>query len=140
MAKLKTVRTNKSVAEFLRSVENRQRRADAAVVKKMMRDITGKRARMWGTSIVGYGSYDYRYASGRSGSFMLTGFSPRKQNLAVYIMPGFKSYQSLLSRLGKHKTGKSCLYINKLDDVDQTVLRTLIERSVRDMRKKYAVE
>ena len=140
MAKVKTVQNKKSVTEFLKSVDNKRRRDDAAVVQKMMREITGKRARMWGPSIVGYGSYDYTYASGRSGSFMLTGFSPRKQNLAVYIMPGFKPYQSLLSRLGKYKTGKTCLYINKLDDIDQKVLRTLIERSVRDMKKKYKVD
>ena len=137
MAGVKTKPNAQSVAKFLNSISDKKRRADAKAVHKMMREATGKRAKMWGTSIVGYGSYDYKYASGRSGSWALCGFSPRKQNLVVYIMPGFSAYKSLLARLGKYKTGKSCLYINNLDDLDKSVLQTLIDRSVRDMRKKY---
>jgi hypothetical protein len=103
----------------------------------MMRAATGKRARMWGPSIVGFDRYDYQYASGRSGTFMMTGFAPRAQNIAVYVMPGFSEYGALLKKLGKHSTGKSCLYIKRLSDVDTKVLATLIERSVKDMRRKY---
>jgi len=137
VADVKTKSNAQSVTAFLNSISDKKRRADAKAVHKMMREATGKRAKMWGTSIVGYGSYDYKYASGRSGSWALCGFSPRKQNLVVYVMPGFSAYKSLLARLGKCKTGKSCLYINKLDDLDKSVLQTLIDRSVRDMRKKY---
>jgi len=92
---------------------------------------------MWGTAIVGYDRYDYKYASGRSGTFMITGFSPRAQNIAVYIMPGFKKFAGLMKKLGKHKTGKSCLYIKRIDDVDQKVLFRLIKESVNEMRRKY---
>ena len=95
---------------------------------------------MWGPSIVGYGKYHYRYSSGREGDWMLVGFSPRKQNLSVYIMPGFKSFASLLRRLGKYKTGKSCLYINSLADVDEAVLEQLISESVKLMRERYDVK
>lgn len=92
---------------------------------------------MWGTSIVGYGQYHYRYASGREGDWALTAFSPRKQNLVVYIMPGFSSFGALMKKLGKHKTGKSCLYINRLDDIDVDVLEKLIADSVKLMRKRH---
>ena len=139
MAENKTMQNNASVTQFLKSVDNGKRRADAKAVHKMMREVTGKRAKMWGASLIGFGKYDYRYESGRSGSFMLTGYSPRKQNLVVYIMPGFKPYKTLMDKLGKYKTGKSCLYINKLEDVDQKVLQQLIARSVKDMCRKYNV-
>ena len=102
-----------------------------------MRRATGKRAKMWGPSIIGFGSYHYRYASGQEGDWMITGYSPRKQAITLYIMPGFKQFDSLMKKLGKHKTGKSCLYINKLDDVDEGVLETLITKSVEHMRKTY---
>jgi hypothetical protein len=137
MAELKTKETKASVTEFLNGVKDRQKRADVKAIAKMMRDATGKRARMWGSSIVGYDHYDYQYASGRSGTFMMTGFSPRAQNIAVYIMPGFSQYGALLKKLGKHSTGKSCLYIKRLSDVNEKVLAQLIERSVKDMRRKY---
>ena len=94
-----------------------------------MREVTGAEPQMWGDSIVGFGSYHYVYASGREGDWPLTGFSPRKRNLTLYIMAGFDEYDELLSRLGKFKTGKSCLYINKLEDVDQEVLAELVKRS-----------
>ena len=139
MATPKTKQNKMNVSAYLNSIENEKRRVDAKRVHKMMREVTGIRGRMLGSSIVGYGSYNYTYASGQSGSSALCGFSPRKQNLVIYIMPGFKPYKSLMAKLGKYKTGKSCLYLNKLDDVDENVLRALVDRSVRDMRKKYKV-
>ena len=140
MADNKTKPTNVRVSDFLNAVDNPQRRADARKVASMMRRATGKRARMWGSSMVGYGKYRYRYESGREGDWMLTGFAPRKQNLVVYIMPGFKPFESLMSKLGKYKTGKSCLYINKLEDVDEQVLEKLIQDSVKLMKKRYKVD
>jgi hypothetical protein len=104
----------------------------------MMREATGKRAKMWGTSIVGFDSYDYVYDTGNSGTWPITGFSPRAQNISIYIMPGFSKYKSLLDKLGKHKTGKSCLYIKRLADVDEETLRKLIRESVREMRRRYS--
>ena len=103
----------------------------------MMEEITGEPPRMWGPSIVGFGTYHYRYASGREGDWMLTGFSPRKQTLTVYIMAGFDRYDELMSRLGTHKTGKSCLYLKKLDAIDRGVLKDIVTDSVAVMRKRY---
>lgn len=137
MAELKTRPTRASVTAFLAGIDDPQQRADARKVAAMMRRATGKRAKMWGASIVGYGSYHYRYASGREGDFMITGYSPRKQALTVYIMPGFSRFGRLMAKLGKYKTGKSCLYIKRLSDVDENVLEKLIVESVRHMRKKY---
>ena len=133
----KTVETDANVGEFIDSVEHDQKRADSHEVLQMMREITGQEPKMWGASLVGFGSYHYRYASGREGDFFLTGFSPRKQALTVYIMPGFASFDDLMSKLGKYKTGKSCLYIKKLDDIDRDCLRELIEQSVLYMRETY---
>ena len=137
MAENKTKATTASVTEFIKSIDDKQMRADVRKVAAMMRRATGKRARMWGTSMVGYGTYHYRYASGREGDYMITGFSPRKQALTVYIMPGFSSFSKLMAKLGKYKTGKSCLYIKRLADVDETLLERLIDGSVEQMRKKY---
>lgn len=137
MAELKTKASNASVSAFLQSVDGEQKRRDAREILALMKEVTGKRPKMWGTSIVGFGSYHYKYQSGREGDWPVTGFSPRKQNLAVYIMPGFSRYSSLMNRLGKYKTGKSCLYIRRLGDVDQKVLRQLVTRSVADMKKLY---
>ena len=137
MAELKTRENKASVREFLASIDDRQKRADCKAIARMMREATGKRAKMWGETIVGFDKYDYKYASGRSGSFMITGFSPRVQNIAVYIMPGFSKYAGMLKRLGKYKIGKSCLYIKRLEDVDQKVLAQLIRVSVKDMHRKY---
>ena len=137
MAENKTKPTKASVKAFLDSVEDRQKRADCRKVAAMMRRATGKRAKMWGPSIVGFGTYHYKYESGREGDFMLTGFSPRKQALTVYVMPGFSGYDALMKDLGKYKTGKSCLYIKRLADVDEGVLERLITESVKDMRGKY---
>ncbi len=102
-----------------------------------MREETGCRAKMWGNRIVGYDQYHYRYATGNEGDWPITGFGASKRELSIYIMPGFSKYQSLMKKLGKHRTGKSCLYIRRLEDVDTEVLRKLIARSVADMRKKY---
>lgn len=137
MADLKTKPTRASVSEFMRNIEDPQQRADCRVIASMMREASGQRAKMWGTSIVGYGSYDYKYASGREGTFMECGFSPRAQNISIYIMPGFSGFAALMKKLGKHKTGKSCLYIKRLDDVDIKILARLIKQSVQQMRKKY---
>jgi len=138
MASNKTRKTGASVADFLKGVEDPQRRADCRRVAKMMREATGKRAAMWGDSIVGFGQYTYTYASGRSGDWPITGFSPRKQDLTLYIMAGFSKYERLLNKLGKHRTGKSCLYIKRLSDVDETVLEELIRSSVEWIRSNYA--
>jgi hypothetical protein len=137
MAELKTKANNASVGEFLAAVEDRQKRADCKAIAKMMRDATGKRAKMWGSKIVGYDSYDYKYASGHGGTFMMTGFSPAARNITIYIMPGFKPFGILMKKLGKFKTGKSCLYINRLEDVDQKILGRLIAESVKEMRRRY---
>ena len=137
MADVKTKRNEASVEAFIASVDHDRRRSDSKEVLKLMQEATGEKPRMWGPSIVGFGSYHYKYESGREGDWMLCGFSPRKQSLVLYIMPGFKSYDKLMEKLGKHKTGKSCLYVNKLDDVDRAVLRKLIEASVADMRSRY---
>lgn len=137
MAENKTQQNRASVTAFLNAIEDRQKNADAKKVSAMMRRASGSRARMWGTAIVGFGSYHYKYASGREGDHFLVGFSPRKQNLVVYIMPGFKDFAALMKKLGKYKTGKSCLYINKFEDIDESILEMLIDRSVKLMRKRY---
>ena len=137
MADNKTQPTKASVTEFIKAIDDPQKRADARKVAAMMRKATGKRAKMWGSSIVGYGTYHYKYASGREGDFMMAGFSPRKQALTVYIVAGFSKYGALMKKLGKYKTGKSCLYIKRLSDVDEAVLQQLIEESVKYMRKNY---
>lgn len=137
MAELKTKKTNASVAAFLNAVEDKKKRADCKVIAKMMREATGKRAKMWGAAIVGFDSYDYTYESGRSGSWPVCGFSPRAQNISVYIMPGFSKFEKLLVNLGKFKIGKSCLYIKCLGDVDEKVLNKLIAASVKEMRRMY---
>jgi len=137
MAENKTQPTRRSVTALINGIDDKQKRADAKKIAAMMRKATGARAAMWGPSIVGYGRYHYRYESGREGDFMLTGFSPRKQALTVYIIPGFKPFESLMKKLGKYKTGKSCLYIKRLSDVDERVLERLIAESVKYMRKNY---
>ena len=137
MAELKTRPTTASVRAFVDAVEHDQRRKDVRVVMKMMKEVTGKRPKMWGPTIIGYGSYRYTYPSGREDQWMLTGVSPRKQNLTLYLMSGFDALEAPLKKLGKHKTGKSCLYINRLDDVDPDVLRELVRRSVEHMRATY---
>lgn len=136
----KTTPTTASVTDYVKSVKDTTKRKDLKTIMAMMRRATGNRAKMWGASLVGFGRYEYKYASGREGEFFLTGASPRAQNLAIYIMPGFSKYGALMKKLGKHSTGKSCLYIKRLSDIDEGVLETLIERSVRDMKKQYKVD
>lgn len=130
MAELKTKINDSSVKEFLDSVEGESKRNDSYQVLEIMKEITGEEPRMWGISIVGFGSYHYKYESGREGDWFVAGFSPRKQAITLYIMSGFSKYDELMSKLGKYKTGKSCLYIKKLSDVDEEVLRKLITTSV----------
>lgn len=136
-AKNKTTENEASVEEFLNSVKDETKRADCLRVKAMMEEISGEKPKMWGTSIVGFGNYHYKYESGREGDFMKVGFSPRAQNVTLYIMPGFGRYEDLMSKLGKHKTGKSCLYVKKLADVDEEILKELITESYAYMTDKY---
>lgn len=134
MAKLKTQKTDASVEDFLNAVENERKRNDSFCILELMREVTGEEPSMWGTNIVGFGAYNYTYASGREGEWPLVGFAPRKRNLTLYIMDGFASYDALLAKLGKYRTGKSCLYINKLDDVDIDILRELIAQSIAHVK------
>ena len=137
MAELKTKENTASVKLLIDSLEDKSRKKDCLLTKKMMQDITGKRARMWGDSIVGFGRYHYKYASGRKGGYFVTGFSPRKQNFTIYIMPGYSDYQYLLKKIGKHKLGKSCLYVKSLDDIDLDVLKELISTSIDETKSLY---
>jgi hypothetical protein len=136
MTKAKTQPSAGSVTAFINAVEE-TRRADCKTIAKMMRRISGSPPKMWGSAMVGFGSYHYRYASGREGDWFITGFSPRKQYLTVYIMSGFSAHSSLLKQLGKFKTGKSCLYLKSLEQVDAIVLEELIAESVATMKAKY---
>src|SRR5215216_1803210 len=132
---LKTKVNKASVEGFLDSVEDEQKRKDCYEILKMMRQITKEEPKMWGSSIVGFGSYHSKGASGREGDWMITGFSPRKQNLTLYLMGGFDVEKDLLNKLGKHKTSVGCLYIKKLDDVDQKVLEELVTESVKKVKR-----
>jgi hypothetical protein len=135
MSELKTKPNDQSVEEYLTRVDDDKKRQDSATILTLMKEVTGAEPMMWGDSIIGFGSYHYKYASGREGDWFLTGFAPRKRNLTLYIMSGFSEYDDLLGRLGKFKTGKSCLYINKLEDIDLSTLRELVEKSVRHMEQ-----
>jgi len=133
-AELKTKLNDASVEDFINTVSDEQIRADCFEISKIMKQVTKAEPKMWGASIVGFGSYHYKGASGREGDWMLVGFSPRKQNLTVYIMAGFERYDELMKKLGKFSTGKSCLYIKKLADVDKKVLKELVSESVQFMK------
>ena len=133
MATIKTQKNDANVEDFLNSVGDEKKREDSFAILKLMQEITGEEPAMWGTSIIGFGSYRYKYASGREGEWFLTGFSPRVNNLTLYIMSGFEDYDTLLAYLGKHKIGKSCLYINRLEDVDIPTLQELVRQSVIHM-------
>lgn len=135
MAELKTKVNEQSVTKFLNSIKDKQRRQECLTVLEMMKKATKTEPKMWGSSIVGFGKYHYVYASGREGDWFLTGFSPRKQNLTLYIMGGLSAHEALLQKLGKHKTGKGCLYVNKLEDIDLPTLRKLIVEGVKLVRK-----
>ena len=134
-AELKTKVNNASVTKFLNSAADEQKRKDCFEIVKLMKQVTKEEPKMWGASIVGFGSYHYKGASGREGDWMLTGFSPRKENLTLYLMGGFDSQGALLKKLGKHKTSVGCLYIKKLEDVDKKVLKELVQASVKRMKK-----
>jgi hypothetical protein len=136
MADLKTKPTDQNVEDFLNAIPDEQKRADAIAIVKMMKQVTRTEPVMWG-SIVGFGRYHYKYASGREGDWFLVGFAPRKQNLTLYLMLGAGNYNDLLKKLGKHKTGKGCLYINKLADVDISTLKELMKQSVKRLKTMY---
>ena len=137
MAELKTKETKASVAAFLNKISDEQRRKDCRTVLDLMQRATGEKPKMWGSSIVGFGRHKYRYASGHEGEWPIIAFSPRKNDLTLYIMPGFEDYaESLMAKLGKYKTGKVCLYIKRLDDVEIPVLKKLITKSVAMMASK----
>ncbi len=140
MTEAKTQPTGASVAEFLDAVEPPRKRADAWALDALFREVTGFSPVIWGPSIVGYGAYDYTYDSGHSGRFLATGFSPRKANLVLYIMPGYDEAQPILDRLGKHRMGKSCLYLNQLADVDTAVLAELIRHGLDRLNGFWPVQ
>lgn len=141
MAENKTKPTEANVEEFLRAFPEEKKRADALGLLHLMQEVTGSTPKMWGSSIVGFGVYQYTYGSGRTGDWPVVAFSPRKQNLTVYLMPGYDQYfGELLSQLGKFKTGKGCLYFNKLEDINPVVLRELVAASVRGMQERYPTE
>jgi hypothetical protein len=134
VAEVKTKPTKQAVADFLNKIPDTERRADCFVVAKIMEEITGSKPQMWGPSIVGFGSYHYKYASGHEGDWPLTGFSPRKQDLTLYLPMGFQKYDGLVEQLGKHRAGKSCLYIKRLSDIHVPTLKKLIKASVKELK------
>lgn len=137
MAERKTEKNNASVKSFVDAVENERRKKDCRAAMKLMAKVTGKRPKMWGSSIIGYGTYSSTNTTGKPAEWPVVALSPRKSDLTIYIMPGFKPFSPLLKKLGKHRTGKSCLYIKNLADVDLPTLETLIQKSVIEMKKRY---
>jgi hypothetical protein len=138
MSTLKTQPSENDVHAFLSTVEDEKKRKDSLFLLDFIAQHTGEKPVMWGKSIIGYGSYHYKYASGREGDWMLTGFSPRKTSLTIYIMSGFDKYDELMGQLGKYKTGKSCLYVKKLEDIDLDILAELIKKSTSYLKNKYS--
>ena len=137
MAELKTKPTQASVKEFLNQITDKERREDCFAVAKIMEEITGDKPKMWGPSIVGFGTYHYKYASGREGDWPVTGFSPRKKDLTLYMMINFeKQHPELMEKLGKHSTGKSCIYIKRLSDIHLPTLKKLVNESLKDLRQQ----
>lgn len=139
MTQNKTVQTNASVEGFIASIAHPKRQQDAGVLVDLFAKSTGFAPKMWGNSIVGFGQYHYRYATGREGDFLATGFSPRKSNLSIYIMPGYGDFSDILKNLGKHKLGKSCLYVNKLSDIDLDILAQLIAAGIERLDQIWPV-
>ena len=135
MAELKTKPTEASVKEFLNQIPDKQRRDDCFAIAKMMEEATGAKPKMWGPAIVGFGTFHYKYASGREGDWLVTGFSPRKNDLTLYIMMGFEQHRELMEQLGKHKKSKSCLYIKRLDDIHIPTLKKLLKASIKQLRE-----
>jgi len=140
MAEQKTKPTERSVSDFLDEIESEQVRDDCSALIKLMKKVTGSEPKMWGPSIIGFGKYHYKYDSGHEGDSCLTGFSPRKQNISLYVMLGIMDHQDLLKDLGKYKAAKGCIYIKKLDDVNVSVLEKLVKGSVDALKKKYMVK
>ena len=134
MAELKTKPTQASVKEFLNQIPDKERRDDCFAVAKMMEEVTGNKPKMWGPSIVGFGTYHYKYESGREGDWPIAAFSPRKKDLTLYIMMGFEQNPELMKQLGKHSTGKSCLYIKRLSDIHMPTLKKLIKTSIKQLQ------
>lgn len=134
---LKTQPGQSSAKQFVENVEHPRRRADGLALLQLFNSVTGAKPVLWGDSLIGYGHYDYTYRSGHSGSWFITGFSPRKQHLVVYLLSGFDGLEDDLNRLGKHRLGKCCVYLNKLEDVDRDVLAALIKKSVSKTLKRY---
>jgi hypothetical protein len=140
MAEPKTKATADSVPAFVKKIPDAQKRADTEAVIALMREATKHEPVMWGSSIIGFGSYTYSYASGRTGDWPIIGLSPRKQNLTLYIMPGFDERGPLLKKLGPHTTGKSCLYIKRLSDIDLPTLKKLVTGSIAEMKKRHKLK
>jgi len=137
MAEAKTKLTEKSVDSFIATVEDGKVREDCYTIINLMEKVTGEKPKMWGSAIVGFGKYTYKYESGRSGEICMTGFSPRKANITLYVLAGFPEQAELLQDLGKHKSGKGCLYIKKLDDVNINILKSLIKESITFLKERY---
>ena len=137
MAENKTQKTKESVSDFIKKIADEQMRKDCTALKKVMEASTGAKAKMWGPSIVGFGDYHYKYDSGREGDFFLAGFSPRKQNLTLYIQGEPENKKALLEKLGKYKAGGSCIYVKKLEDIDLKVLDKMIRDGMKFLKKKY---
>ncbi|MFK7933073.1 MAG: DUF1801 domain-containing protein [Saprospiraceae bacterium] len=140
MAELKTIPNDLSVTDFIDAIEDDKKRVDSKRIIEILTEITDEVPKMWGGSIIGFGTYHYVYKSGREGDWMKVGFSPRKQNLTIYIMPGLHYFEEELSRIGKHKLGKSCLYVKKLADIDEAVLREIVEKSLVKLEELYGNE
>lgn len=138
MSDLKTTPNELSVDDFIDAIESEQKRDDSRALLKIMKEITGDAPTMWGTSIIGFGKYHFRYESGREGDWMVAGFSPRKQNLTIYMMGGFENQSDLLTKIGKVKSSVGCLYVKKLVDIDLQILKEMIRLSVDTVKKKYA--
>lgn len=138
MAELKTKKNDSDIVEFLNGIDDELKRKDCFKLLELFEQWTGESPKMWGQSIVGFGSYHYKYESGREGDWFLTGFSPRKQNLTIYITAGFNEYEETMNELGKYKTGSSCLYVKKLSDIDIDKLKILVEKSVAHMKERFA--
>jgi hypothetical protein len=136
-AENKTKPTEVSVRDFVSAIEPERRRNDAQELLTVFASVTGLQPKLWGPSLIGYGTYHYKYESGREGDFFMSGFSPRKTSLVIYTMPGYGDHDALLLKLGKHKLGKSCLYINKLADVKMDVLQEIISEGFETMKAKY---
>jgi len=137
MAENKTKQTNASVDKFIGTIKEKTTRENCYKLIELMKSVTKEEPKMWGPSIIGFGTYHYKYASGREGDMCITGFSPRKQNLTIYLMGGFEKQKTQLEKLGKHKIGKACLYIKTLSDVDLKILKEMITNSVKEMKKRY---